>query len=47
MLKIIKAKDKVKAIRCIEALEWQIKQDISDEDREIHRKAIRALESMI
>jgi len=47
MLKIIKAKDKVKAIRCIEALEWTIKQDISEKDGDIHIKAIKTLEAMI
>ncbi|WP_195509656.1 transcriptional regulator [Clostridium tyrobutyricum] len=47
MLEIIKAKTKVKAIRCIESLEWQIKQDISEKDREIHKEAIKTLESMI
>ncbi len=47
MLKIIKATDKVNAIRCIEALEWTIKQDISEKDRDIHIKAIKTLESII
>ena len=47
MLKIIRAKDKVNAIRCIEALKWTIKQDISAKDRDIHIKAIKTLESII
>jgi hypothetical protein len=47
MLKIIKATDKVNAIRCIEALEWTIKQDISEKDREIHKEALKCLRMAI
>lgn len=34
-------KDKIK--RQIQALEWQIKQDKTEKDREIHQKALRDL----
>jgi 2C-methyl-D-erythritol 2,4-cyclodiphosphate synthase len=38
-------KDKIK--RQIEALEWQIKNDLNEKDRDIHIKSLKALKTAL
>lgn len=43
MLKIIIPEDKTKLDKQIQALQWQIKNDVSQKDRDIHTEALQEL----
>lgn len=46
-MKIEIPKDKAKILKQIQALEWQISQDISQKDKDIHQAALKELKAAL
>lgn len=46
-LKVVTPEDKEKILKQIEALEWQIKEDKNDKDRQIHKEALKDLKNKL
>lgn len=46
-IKVVTPEDKDEILKQIEALEWQIKEDTNDKDRQIHKVALKELKDKL